>query len=126
MDEDQAKIPTKVLKKETEGMKDARKLGDVIRSAREKIGYSLRQIEEKAGISNAYLSQLESGRIKSPSPKTLHSLANTLSSSYGELMTAAGYELPTGSTEKNSFTKDDLRQIKSVLEIIQSKLVGQV
>ena len=30
-------------------------------------GLTLRQIEEKTGISNAYLSQLENGKIKSPS-----------------------------------------------------------
>lgn len=34
--------------------------------AREAFGPSLRQVEKDTGISNAYLSQLESGKIKNP------------------------------------------------------------
>lgn len=31
------------------------------------LGLSLRQVEKKTGISNAYISQLENGQIKEPS-----------------------------------------------------------
>jgi hypothetical protein len=34
-------------------------------------GLTLRQVEKKTGVSNAYLSQLENGKITSPSYKTV-------------------------------------------------------
>lgn len=37
-------------------------------------GLTLRQVEESTGISNAYLSQLETGKIKSPSYDTVKAL----------------------------------------------------
>jgi len=37
-------------------------------------GFTLRQVEEKTGISNAYLSQLENGKIKKPSYDTIQKL----------------------------------------------------
>lgn len=41
---------------------------------RKKMGLTLRQVEEKTGISNAYLSQLENGKIKKPSFKIVSKL----------------------------------------------------
>jgi len=44
---------------------------------REELGYTLRQVQDKTEISNAYLSQLETGKIKTPSfqvVKKLHDL----------------------------------------------------
>jgi transcriptional regulator with XRE-family HTH domain len=54
---------------------------------------SLRQVEEatKKEVSNAYLSQLENGKISKPSPNILHSLARVYSASYEDLMGRAGY-----------------------------------
>lgn len=37
-------------------------------------GLTLRQVEESTGISNAYLSQLETGKIKSPGYDTVKAL----------------------------------------------------
>lgn len=39
-------------------------------------GLTLRQVEESTGISNAYLSQLENGKIKSPSYNTIRKLVS--------------------------------------------------
>lgn len=41
---------------------------------REKSGLTLREVEEQTGISNAYLSQLENGKIKKPSYNTVETL----------------------------------------------------
>jgi transcriptional regulator with XRE-family HTH domain len=41
---------------------------------RKKSNLTLRQVEEYSGISNAYLSQLETGKIKSPSYQTVKKL----------------------------------------------------
>jgi transcriptional regulator with XRE-family HTH domain len=54
---------------------------------------SLRDVEEAANgiVSNAYLSQLEHGRISKPSPNILHCLAQVYGVSYETLMEKAGY-----------------------------------
>lgn len=69
-------------------------LGIRLRAARERAGLTLREVEERTGISNAYLSQIESGRIREPSPRMLHRLAELYGESYTELMELAGYPVP--------------------------------
>lgn len=43
---------------------------------REMRGFSLREVEKLTGISNAYLSQLENGKIKNPSYEVVIKLTN--------------------------------------------------
>lgn len=52
---------------------------------------TLRQVEKDTGISNAYLSQLETGRAGKPSPHLLQKLAACYEVPYEVLMEAAGY-----------------------------------
>lgn len=54
---------------------------------------SLRQVEEASGkeVSNAYLSQLENGKIQQPSPTILNKLAEIYKIEYITLMELAGY-----------------------------------
>ena len=64
-------------------------------------------------VSNAYLSQLENGKIKKPSPSVLHSLAEVYVVPYEALMEKAGYLLPSqdGSGKRKrlaAFAIDDL------------------
>src|SRR5436309_8486078 len=66
-------------------------LGAGLRTARELRKLSLREVEEATGISNAYLSQLENGKIKKPSPHFLHKLAQIYGIGYELLMEAVGY-----------------------------------
>lgn len=42
-------------------------VGELVKLARENRGLSLRQLEKETGISNALLSQIETGAVKSPS-----------------------------------------------------------
>jgi transcriptional regulator with XRE-family HTH domain len=51
----------------------------------------LRDVEKATGISNAYLSQLETGKVENPSPHVLHKLADFYKVPYESLMQAAGY-----------------------------------
>jgi HTH-type transcriptional regulator, competence development regulator len=67
--------------------------GEGLRTARELRNLSLRDVEDATGISNAYLSQLENGKIKKPSPHFLHKLAAVYDIGYELLMEAAGYVL---------------------------------
>jgi transcriptional regulator with XRE-family HTH domain len=72
-------------------------LGGLLAHLRVAKGLSLRQVEETTNkaVSNAYLSQLEKGRIQKPSPHVLHSLAAVYAVPYETLMEKAGYLLPS-------------------------------
>jgi transcriptional regulator with XRE-family HTH domain len=91
-------------------------LGGLLADLRVAKGLSLRQVEEATdrAVSNAYLSQLEKGKIRKPSPNLLHSLAAVYGVPYETLMEKAGYLLPsrsrTGAHRKHlaAFAIDDL------------------
>lgn len=70
------------------------KLSPLLADARKRAGLTLRTVEARTGISNAYLSQLENGRIKEPSPLVLHKLSQLYQISYAAALQAAGYPLP--------------------------------
>lgn len=69
-------------------------LGNFLRASRKAKHFSLRDVESKTDISNAYLSQLESGKIRSPAVKVLYELAKLYDISYADLMQFAGYPVP--------------------------------
>jgi transcriptional regulator with XRE-family HTH domain len=71
--------------------------GAYLKSLRTGVGMTLRDVEEATGneVSNAYLSQLENGKIAKPSPNILYSLATVYRVSYAKLMERAGYISPT-------------------------------
>ncbi len=90
-------------------------LAGVLADLRTAKGLSLRQVEEATdkAVSNAYLSQLENGKIKKPSPNVLHHLAATYAVPYEALMEKAGYLLPAEPGGKRrqrlaAFAIDDL------------------
>lgn len=76
----------------TEGEKSS--LGTYLRALRDAKGMSLRLVEERIGVSNAFLSQLESGKVKQPSPSILYKLAQLYGVPYETLMERAGYPVP--------------------------------
>ena len=69
-------------------------LATVLRDARNRHGLTLRDVEAKTGLSNAYLSQLEGAKIKQPSPLMLHKLCTLYDCSYPAALEFAGYPLP--------------------------------
>ncbi len=69
-------------------------LGKELRSIRHLRGLSLRQVEQRTEISNAYLSQLETGAADNPSPRVLHKLAEAYDVPYESLMRTAGFLVP--------------------------------
>jgi len=91
-------------------------LGSLLADLRVAKGLSLRQVEEATdkAVSNAYLSQLEKGKIRRPSPNVLHGLAEVYAVPYEALMEKAGYLLPSdgkaGGRRKRlaAFAIDDL------------------
>lgn len=72
-------------------------LGGMLANLRTARGFTLRQVEEATdhAVSNAYLSQLEKGKVQKPSPNVLHSLAAAYAVPYESLMERAGYLPPS-------------------------------
>lgn len=87
------------MKREPADRSRAEALGAYLKSLRAGLDMSLRDVEEatKKDVSNAYLSQLENGKITKPSPNILHSLAMVYGAPYEGLMERAGYISPTSS-----------------------------
>src|ERR1700752_1741933 len=71
-------------------------LGRYLKSVRLGSKMTLRDVEEATGkeVSNAYLSQLEGGKITKPSPHILYALSTALGVAYEALMERAGYIVP--------------------------------
>ena len=67
----------------------AQDIGSFIRSQREAAQVSVRQLAEKAGVSNPYLSQIERG-LRKPSAEVLNQLAKALRVSAQALYIRAG------------------------------------
>jgi transcriptional regulator with XRE-family HTH domain len=82
--------------KRPEFVSDPVALGALLGDLRTAKGMSLREVEQATGkaVSNAYLSQLENGKIAKPSPNVLHTLAEVYVVPYEALMEKAGYLLP--------------------------------
>ncbi len=104
-------------RKSRSGPRSQTALGSLLADLRTAKGFSLRQVEEATDrdVSNAYLSQLEKGKIRQPSPSILHRLAAVYAVPYEALMEKAGYPLPTSLGKGNggrprlaAFAIDDL------------------
>ena len=106
-------------------------LGSLLFDGRSRKGFTLRQVETKTGISNAYLSQLEGGRrVKEPSPILLHKLGALYDLPYVTLLKAAGYPVPGSSDVDTSSsiaarlgptTKDEEDALADYLSFLRSK-----
>ena len=109
-------------------------LGDLLAELRAAKRLSLRQVEEATdrAVSNAYLSQLEMGRIQRPSPTVFQRLAPVYAVPYETLMEKAGYLPPSeidGAARRprlSAFAIDDLtveeeEQLLKYLAFIRSR-----
>jgi len=106
-------------------------LGSFLREARNNAKLSQRDVEREAGVSNAYLSQLESGKVQEPSPRILHKLSEVYDVTYADLLLAAGYPLPeTGRKRRTALratsrfgpiTPDEETALKDYLDFLRSK-----
>jgi transcriptional regulator with XRE-family HTH domain len=73
-------------------------IGSFIRTQREAAQVSVRQLAEKAGVSNPYLSQIERG-LRKPSADVLNQIAKALRVSAEVLYVQAGILEPSESSE---------------------------
>ncbi len=65
--------------------------GHFLKSLRDRQRMSLRDVEKKCGVSNAYITQLEKGDRPAPSPDILKKLARAYNVTVRELLMRAGY-----------------------------------
>lgn len=65
-------------------------LGSILRFGRDGKGFTLREVEDVTGVSNAYLSQLENDKIKKPSANVLYKLSTLYGMTIEGLLQAAG------------------------------------
>jgi HTH-type transcriptional regulator, competence development regulator len=110
-------------------------LGQYLSSIRLDRKMSLRQVEEATNkeVSNAYISQLENGRVTNPSPNILHTLADIYAVDYIALMQLAGY-LPAADKRsdqarhgrvatfaEHNLTKDEEVELLDYLQFLRTK-----
>jgi transcriptional regulator with XRE-family HTH domain len=104
-------------------------LGDYLREQRVAAAMSLRQLAEKSGVSNPYLSMIERG-MRNPSAQVLQQIAKSLQISAEQLYIRAGIlsvdESATGSVELAVMADPRLteRQKRSLLDVYTSFVAG--
>ncbi len=89
------------------------KLGKYLKDKRVQKRLTLRQVEEQTEINNAYLSQLENGKIESPSPRYLYKLAGVYGVPYAMLLEMAGYPAVDEGSNVKRFVSNELNTITS-------------
>ncbi|OBK70755.1 helix-turn-helix domain-containing protein [Mycobacterium sp. 1274761.0] len=101
----------------------AQDIGSFIRAQREAAQVSVRQLAEKAGVSNPYLSQIERG-LRKPSADVLSQIAKALRVSAEVLYIRAGILEPSETNEVRDAIITDLaiteRQKQVLLDIYTS------
>jgi transcriptional regulator with XRE-family HTH domain len=101
----------------------AQDIGSFIRAQRELAQVSVRQLAEKAGVSNPYLSQIERG-LRKPSADVLNQIAKALRVSAEVLYVRAGMLEPSEANDVRDAVIADTaiteRQKQALLEIYAS------
>lgn len=105
-------------------------LGPNLRELREKRGISLRELERRSGINNAYLSQLERGEVSQPTPSMLARLAEAYELPVEVLMGWAGYTVPGKALTRpqakalNYFadaSDEEIEALRAILDVLRSR-----
>ena len=114
--------------------RETKPFGAQLRALREQANLSLRQAEERSGVSNGYISLVEHDRVKEPSPHALHALARCYGADYWQLMRIVGYPTPerVGSVPEPDFafrgaerlTPEDQEEIRALIRLKLRRLRG--
>lgn len=95
--------------------------GEYLKALRESKGFTLRDVEKRTEVSNAYLSQLESTKIKQPSPTTLYKLAELYDVKYEVLMEKVGYPVPKANAASIKSTKEESNVFHRIGKVTQEE-----
>jgi transcriptional regulator with XRE-family HTH domain len=88
--------------------------GSYLRQVRKRRGLSLKQVETAAAVSNAYISQIETGRRRPPHPDILKKLSKVYDVPLRDLLIKAGYL--DDDSEKRTITE----QVNSAFDQVTS------
>jgi len=113
------------------------RLAQYLKNERAGRGMSLREVEVATNneVSNAYLSQLENGKIAKPSPHILYAVAMALDLKYEDLMERAGYLGPPATEDAGkkhgraatsaieNLTVDEEVELREYLNFVRSRKV---
>lgn len=117
-----------------------KKFGEYLKKLREDRNMTLRDVEEQAKISNAYLSQVETGVRSAPTMKILSRLAEAYGVPVSLLAEQAEAEIRDHKTESRStpapdtefvcrgyekLTEENKNKLKSFLDYLQSDQKGK-
>ncbi|MEU9685344.1 helix-turn-helix domain-containing protein [Amycolatopsis japonica] len=69
-------------------------LGQLVRQARRELGASIHQLSDALHMNPSYISRLEAGHFKQPSPEKLQRIAAYLNIEFADLCALAGYSVP--------------------------------
>jgi HTH-type transcriptional regulator, competence development regulator len=110
-------------------------LGRRLAEARAERKWSLREVERRTGISNAHISQIETGGIERPAPNVLWALASVYELDLGDLMRMSGHgeaaaKATPGSVvgaalrEMGELSPDEQKQALEYMKSLQKKGKG--
>jgi len=71
-------------------------LGKLLKERRHELGFSAKEVADRAGIADSNVLRIEQGAIANPRPETLKSLADALRLDLSDLYATAGYVQPEG------------------------------
>jgi transcriptional regulator with XRE-family HTH domain len=98
----------------------------ILRTLRERAGKTMRDIEAvtDGAVSNAYLSQLENGKIDNPSAKTLYMLAKLYGVTIEYILTESGIDFEVKQLEMRKSLDERLRDVEKRLLLLESRSVN--
>lgn len=74
----------------------ASQLAELLRTAREHLGLSVREVAKRSGVVNSNIVRLEQGAIPNPRPETLKAIADVLELDLADVFASIGYVQPKG------------------------------
>ncbi len=102
-------------------------LGEYIREAREKHNISARRLSAELHMHQSYISRVEAGVFRQPSPEKLQRIAEYLELDYDDLCALAGYQAP-GLPDflpylraKYDMNDNDARRLSEYFELLRAQ-----
>lgn len=105
------------------GRKEPPTLGEVVRSAREAAGISLRELSRRCGVSAGQLSRIESGAVGQPEMETIEALARAFGVPADPLLVLAGYR---GEHDLKRYVHDLSEHFSGWAEELQLAVEGEL